>query len=146
MKKILFAVLLTVSIGATAFAAPEKIISHKVRHHFITFFNDAQNVEWKETEQFVKASFILNNEKVEAFYTHDGELLGTSKEFAFDKLPARALKSILNKYPYPEFNLQECIEFESSTGDKNYFVSFEKNDNINVLKISTYGIIEDFNS
>jgi len=145
MKKMFLAALLAVIIGASAFAAPEKSINYHIRHQFSAAFNDAENVSWKADRHFVKATFTLEGEQMEAFYNNEGDFLGTSKTFAFDKLPKKALAAIMKLYPYPPYKLQECIEFVNGDGDKNYFVSFQKENEKLVLQISSFGKVELFN-
>ena len=109
MKKIFLAALLAVSLGASAFTAPEKTVSYHIRHQFAATFDNAENVNWTSHKHFIEATFVLDGEQMQAFYNNDGEFLGTSKTFAFDKLPKKGLTAIMKLYPYPPYKLQECI-------------------------------------
>ena len=141
MKKILIVALVALATGTTAFAAP----SSKVTDHFASAFKNAKNVTWKEDGRFDKVSFQLGGENVEAFYDVNGELIGTSKTFAFDKLPKSALELITTKYTFPENQLRDCIEFTNGDSEKNYYVSFvKKNNDRFVLKITEGGIVSVF--
>jgi len=93
MKKLIIAAFIAVAITGSAFAKPIEVtaetVSYRVLNSFKADFADAENVSWKVDKDFVKASFILDDEKMEAFYNTDGELLATSKAVAFDKLPKK---------------------------------------------------------
>jgi len=143
MKKLFITALAAIAIGTSAFASPASI-STKVNDHFATSFGKAKNVTWKSSDKFDKVSFVLNNEKVDAFYDSDGELIGTSKTMAFDKLPKSALENITTKYLYPEYQLKECIEFTTAFNNKNYYVSMDKKNETLVLKITKAGTVSFF--
>ena len=144
MKKLFITALVALAIGTTAFASP-KSISAKVTNHFTNTFTKAQNVSWKTDEHFDKVSFVLNNEKVDAFYDMQGELMGTSKAIAFDKLPKSAIQTITTKYTFPDYQVKECIEFLNvNNNETNYYVSFAaKNENI-ALEITRTGSVSVF--
>jgi bisphosphoglycerate-independent phosphoglycerate mutase (AlkP superfamily) len=140
MKKLFILALIAIATGTSAFAGP----SSKVSNHFASLFNEAKNVSWKSTEDYDKVSFVLNNEKVEAFYNSDEELIGTSKTMAFDKLPKAALEIITTKYTYPAYQLTDCIAFNDANSGTNYYVSMKKAKETIVLKITPAGIVSVF--
>ncbi|HEY1018501.1 MAG TPA: hypothetical protein VGE25_05870 [Sediminibacterium sp.] len=143
MKKLFITALAAIAIGTSAFAGPSAI-STKVNDHFAASFSKAKNVSWKSSDRFDKVSFVLNNEKVDAFYDVNGELIGTSKTMAFDKLPKSALENITSKYQYPEYQLKDCIEFTSDSKETNFYVSMEKKNETLVLEITKGGMVSVF--
>lgn len=143
MKKLFIAVLFVTAIGTSAFANPSTV-NYKIMNNFRTDFVDAENVSWKVSNEFVKASFTLDNTRLNAFYNLDGELIGTSKTFELNKLPKRALQTITKKYPYPPYKLGECIEMTYPDGEKSYFLSFEINNETLVLQVSPTGYVSVF--
>ena len=143
MKKLFILALLAIATGTSAFAGPSSI-STKVSEHFTASFSKAKNVSWNTTAKFDKVTFQLNNETVNAFYDKDGDLIGTSKTISFEKLPKSALETLTTKYTYPEFQLKDCIEFVSSTNEKNYYVSFDKKDEKVVVEITKGGMVSVF--
>ncbi|MDE3143049.1 MAG: hypothetical protein KGL19_02760 [Bacteroidota bacterium] len=143
MKKLFIAVLFVAAIGTSAFANPTTV-NYKILNSFGTDFKGAENVSWKVTSEFVKASFVYENTKLNAFYNLDGELIGTSKTFELNKLPKKALETITKKYPYPPYKLGECIEMTYPDGEKNYFLSFEINNETLVIQVSRAGEISVF--
>ncbi len=143
MKKLFITALVAIALGTSAFAAPSTI-SNKVSNHFTNSFSKASNITWTITEDFNKASFIMNNEKIEVFYDGFGDLIGTSKSIQFDKLPKQAIETLTTEYTFPEYHVLECIEFVNADKEQNYYVSMEKDNATIVLKISQKGTVSLF--
>jgi len=143
MKQLFFMALLVIATGTSAFAGANTI-STKVNDHFTAAFKNAKNVDWKTDAKFDKASFVLDGKKVQAFYDVEGELIGTSKTWDFDKLPKSALETLTTKYTYPDYQLKDCIEFVNSNNEKNYYVSFDKKNETVVLEITKGGMVSVF--
>lgn len=143
MKKVFFMALAAIAIGTSAFAGPVSV-NAKVMEHFNASFSKAKNVNWNASDRFERVSFVLNNEKVNAFYDLNGELIGTSKNIAFDKLPKAAIETITTKYTFPEYSLKDCIEFENASNEKNYYISFEQKDENVVIEITKAGAVSVF--
>lgn len=141
MKKLLIAALMVIAVSASAFADNANI-NTKVLNHFQTQFEGASNVHWKTGESFVKASFVLNSQKMEAFYDVDGELIGTSYNVANEKLPTRAAKTIAEKYA--AYQVQETIEFDSVKDGLSYYVSLTGAQSKIVLQVSAQGEVSVF--
>ncbi len=72
-------------------------------------------------------------------YYKQGELIGTSISFDFDKLPKDAIYLITSKYTFPTYSLKACIEFTDVYGDKKYFVSMNSTKDQLFLDISNEG-------
>jgi hypothetical protein len=144
MKKLIMAAIIAVAITSSAFAAAPETVSYKVVSQFKTDFADAQNVSWKVGKDFVKASFILEDEKVEAFYNYDGDLVATSKAIAFNKLPKKALKIITEKFPFPPYELKEAIQMATAENGTEYYVSFETAKENIVVKVSNASVVSIF--
>ena len=144
MKKLLTLTLAVIALGTSAFADTNKKTSYNGAGHFKSTFTTAQEVNWSSDVNFEKVSFLENGIKKEVFYTHQGELIGSAKTFAFDKLPKSALQTITTKYTYPEFQLQDVIEFVNADGDNTYFVSMDNANMKIVLEISVYGQVTVF--
>jgi hypothetical protein len=143
MKKLFITALAALAIGTSAFAGPTSVKT-KVKNHFAVSFAKAQDVSWTSTGKFEQVSFILNNEKVTAHYDVYGDLIGTTKNLAFDKLPKAALESITTTFTFPDYQLKECIEFVNADNVKKYYASFETEDTTVVLEISENGRVDVF--
>jgi hypothetical protein len=143
MKKFFLLALVAIATGTSAFAEPATI-STKALKHVAASYKNAKDISWSTNEAFSKISFMLGEEKVETFYTTEGDLIGTTRSMAFDKLPKAAIETITTKYTYPQYQLKECIEFTSAYNENNYYISLTAaNDNL-VLEISKNGAVRVF--
>jgi hypothetical protein len=136
MKKFLLAVLVTVAVGSSAFAADANKLSSKVKNNFDAQFAGAENIEWAVRDTYTKFTFVLAEQKVEAFYSTDGELIATSRKAEFNKLPLSAIQQI--KKQYASYKVEETIEFDQD-GDRSYYVELDKNGKKQILQVSLYG-------
>lgn len=143
MKKLFILALIAIATGTSAFAAGTSA-NTKVNEHFAASFSKAKNVSWKTDARFEKVSFELGNEKVNAFYDTDGDLIGTSKNLAFDKLPKGAIETITTKYTFPDYQVKDCMEFTNATNEKNYYVSFNTANETVTLEITKAGMVSVF--
>ena len=140
MKKFLLAGLFAFVLSATSFAASNEANSKAVAH-LETAYTNAKDVSWVITSDYQKASFTIGNEKTDVYYNADGEILGSSKTMAYDKLPKAALETLSSEYTFPDYQLKDCIKFTDATDHTSYFVSFDnENENI-ILKISDNGVV-----
>ena len=132
MKKLLFAALLTVSLSASAFAEPST--GNYATSSFANDFKGASNVTWKITPNFVKASFVLHNVHMEAFYDTEGKILATSKVISADALPEKAKIIIAEKYG--NYSMKESIRMEGAEGDEADYLSMENEMETLILKVA----------
>lgn len=144
MKKILFLALITVSIAATAATDPASDVSFTVLNKFTAKFLKAENVDWKVTPQFIRASFTLNGKEMNAFYDSYGDLTAVTSKMDYSKLPERAIKAISLKYPFPPYQLTDCIEYRSAENELSYYVSLLTEQETIVLQISPAGNVSEF--
>lgn len=139
MKKLILTAVTVLSLTATAFATDGiKRVNHKVLKQFQTQYAEASDVNWNVTADYVKASFLHEDAKVEAFYSMDGEFIGQSSAATLQNLPRKAAKEISSKYA--NYIVTEVIEFTTST-ELNYFISLKSNGERVVLKVTTSGQI-----
>lgn len=143
MKKLIILAFIAIATGTSAFAGTNAATT-KVNEHFAASFSKARNVSWKSDSRFEKVSFEMGNEKVNAFYDTDGDLIGTSKNISFDKLPKASLETITTKYTFPEYQVKDVMEFTNASNEKNYYVSFQKGKESLVLEITKSGIVSVF--
>ena len=72
MKKLFIAALLVAGVGLSAFAFDGSKVNYKVKSSFEKEFFAAKNVSWTVGADFTKASFFIEDEKIEAFYSFAG--------------------------------------------------------------------------
>ncbi|MBS4042700.1 MAG: hypothetical protein KGZ59_02665 [Chitinophagaceae bacterium] len=107
-------------------------------------FSTAKNIHCKLKDNFIKVNLEIDGETKNVYFDLDENLIGESKKVELKTLPARALNYILQHYPYPKYNFYECIEFTDDKGFKNYYVAFEKNNQLITLKLDTKGRMSHF--
>lgn len=145
MKKILFATLVTLFIGTSAFAAP-KDAPYKSVSALKKAYQQSNQITWSKYETYQKASLVEAGMTTEMFYTLDGDLIGISKTFAYDKLPKNALNQMAVKYAYPEYELVKCIEFVNADNETNYYLSLSGLNEDLYLQINEKGQITALNN
>ena len=140
MKKLFFAAMVTIFIGTSSFSASANDEIRSVQA-FNASYNTNSSVNWKYTNNFHKATTVVNGTKSDYFYTPEGEFLASSKSYDFDKLPTQALKTLTTSYAYPAYTLEECIVIENADQEVNYYVSLVKANKKTILQISTDGTV-----
>lgn len=141
MKKFFIAAVLAVTVAGSALAADASKLSYRVKSNFETMFEGAKEVNWTIRESFTKANFTLAGEKVEAFFSPEGELIATARKVQYGTLPFKALKKIEKKHP--EAKVEETIELDQD-GDKSYFVSLHDNGKKEILQVTLSGAVVAF--
>jgi opacity protein-like surface antigen len=141
MKKLLLATLLAVSVAASAFAKDVTSATAAAQSNFKSEFKRAADVSWSATDQFVKASFVYNNEKMEAFYNANGDKIGTTRAIALEELPVKAKRAFAKKYD--GYTVKEAIEFDG-TDTTDYYISAENDKESVIIKVSNASWLSTF--
>ena len=141
MKKLFIAALIVVAAGTSAFATDVTKVDYKVKSSFEAKFYGAENVNWSARENYLKASFTLAGENVEAFFNAEGELIGSSRKLDFQRLPLNAIQKI--KKDFADYKVVETIEFDLD-GDRSYYVSLDNGQKSQILQVSLYGAVSSY--
>lgn len=144
MKNLLFAAMITLFIGTTAFAAP-KDAPYKSVTALKKAYQQTNQIKWSKFDNYQKASLVMDGITTEMFYTLEGDLIGISKTFAYDKLPKNALNQMATKYAYPEYELVKCIEFVNADNETNYYLSLSGFNEDLYLQVNEKGQITEMN-
>ncbi len=142
MKKLFIAAILVAAIGTSAFASDAGKVNFRVKNNFEAQFADATNVQWTLTSNYAKASFELNDETVDAFYSLDGEAIGISHKVNLKKLPLKAIQKI--RKDYSTYTVVETISFEQD-GEKSFYVSLADGNKKQIVQVSVYGNVSPYN-
>ena len=144
MKKTGLTMLMAVMICAASFAGDihktdKQKAGYIAKQEFRSDFPKIQTVQWSRDKQYSEAAFMKNGIQMHAFYNWDGNLTGTTHNFAYNNLPEPARKSIAKQYK--DYTVERTIVFkddESNLNDlfplvpyeyrTNYFVLLKKND------------------
>ncbi|HEX8461930.1 MAG TPA: hypothetical protein VF623_10890 [Segetibacter sp.] len=129
MKKLFIIALLALSIGSSAFANTTAAISKTVINRFYAEYKDASNVSWSTTGNYAKASFTVDNKKMEAYYNTNGEVVATSTNISLDELPVNAKRTFAKKFA--GYTVKEAIRFEGAE-ESGYYISAE-NDKLSII-------------
>lgn len=133
MKKLFFTALLAVSVAVSAFATDAKKINSIAVNNFEASFKKASDVSWTATKDYTKATFVLNNIRMEALYSREGDLIGTTHGITLEELPVNAKRNFAKKYH--GYTVKEAIRFEGND-EGAYFISAENEKESVVLKVS----------
>jgi len=93
---IVFSAILLV-ITATAFVGA-KPGGNPAEATFQKEFSGATNVKWTEGKDVISVSFVLSDSRIIAYFTNEGDLLGTERNVLFNQLPLAVVREINNRY------------------------------------------------
>ncbi|MBS1917331.1 MAG: hypothetical protein JST87_13720 [Bacteroidetes bacterium] len=130
-KRILICAMLLVATISFSFAKTTDGINDKVATSFKKDFANAQDTRWENGSDFIRATFSLNDEIVQAYYTQDGDLMAVTRNILSDKLPITQLLSL--KKNYSNYWISDLFEMYSN-GETAYYITIENADQKIVLK------------
>lgn len=116
MKKIILSITVSAALlfSAATYAA-DKNPGKTVEQAFNREFTQVKDVEWTtvNNEAVYKATFVFNNESLNAFFTPEGEFLGTTRQVSKSQLPIGVVTELDRQYP----NARLATVFEYSKKD-----------------------------
>ena len=124
MKKLLLVLGLVATMGVCS-AYPSERVSQKVLTSFKTEFTNAQNVEWETGNNYFRASFTMNEQRIFAYYNVNGELLSIARYISSFQLPVNLFTDIKNNYS--KYWITDLFEVSNSEG-LHYYVTLETAD------------------
>ena len=124
MKKLLLVLGLVATMGVCS-AYPSERVSQKVLTSFKTEFTKAQNVEWETGNNYFRASFTMNEQRIFAYYNVNGELLSIARYISSIQLPVNLFTDIKNNYS--KYWISDLFEVSNSEG-LHYYVTLETAD------------------
>ena len=132
MKKsiLMWAMMLTMGL-TSAFAYNDETINHKAVSSFKKDFNQAEDVKWENSKEYLKATFKLNDQVMFAFYNQAGELMAVTRNIVSNQLPITLLSNL--KRNYSAYWITDLFEVSSST-DASYYITLESAEQTLVLK------------
>jgi hypothetical protein len=132
MKKILLAGLFAVLLAGSAVAADATGVTSAIMTSFQNNFNNATDVSWTTKSDYSKASFTLNNRRMEAFYNTQGEMIASSENIKLEELPVNAKRTFAKEYG--SYEVKEAIHFQSNEEDA-YFISAQSEKESVIIKV-----------
>jgi hypothetical protein len=132
MRRIFLVAALATSLASSAFTPNETTVNHTIQQSFRNEFSDAKNVQWSKTSSYVKATFVLDNTSTEAFFSNEGDLIGTSHAIKLEELSTGAKRTYAQKYS--DYTVKEAILFKGMD-ESAYFISAQKEQTNVILKV-----------
>ena len=137
MKKIILDLSMLMAIGVTsAFANEDLKVNDKVLSSFGKDFTFAKNVQWREEGDYLKARFTISDMLTEAYYSKDGQFVGSARTLSFAQLPLSVIHEF-NK-DYKEESVMSILEITNSEGTS-YRIWLEKDNKKIKLNASSSG-------
>ena len=95
MKKILVSLSLVLTgVLASAFASNDPEPDQQVLDVFKKEFAAAQHVTWNKQDEFDKATFLLGDSWVVAYFNPNGELEGCLRDILFEQVPLAVMRTV----------------------------------------------------
>lgn len=125
MKKIFFAIGLFVTMGISSAFANEVKVSPRVLESFKTEFTNVQDVSWLAGDNYFRAAFTMNEQRVFAYYSTEGELMSVGRYISSLQLPITLFSDLKNNYS--NYWISDLFEVSNSEGI-HYYVTLENAD------------------
>ena len=122
MKKIVLT--LAIAISSIASFANDNVTTEALKA-FNNEFASASSVEWSESGNLYKASFLFNEQYVTAYYTPQGHLVGVAKNILSLDLPVKLQAKLKNNFA--DFWITELSEVSNNRGTT-YYITLENAD------------------
>ena len=123
---------------SSAFANEELKVNDKVLSSFGKDFTLAKNVQWREESGYLKARFTVSDILIEAYYSVDGEFIGSARNLLFEQLPLSVIREFNQKYD--EASILSVLEITNSEGTS-YRIWLEKDNKKIKLNATSAGDI-----
>lgn len=141
MKKIILSLTAMLTIGASAvFAGGDPETNPKAIAVFKKEFVNAESVKWSQEEGYNKVTFLLGGNRAIAFFSNEGELLGSARDLVYNQLPLSVMSSMDKRFTGAAiFDIREVT---NANGTHYKFTLEQKGKKYNVSVFSD-GYIED---
>lgn len=133
MKKLFITALLAATVAVSASASDGNKINSAAVNNFEVAFKKASDVSWTANKYYVKATFVLDNTRMEALYDLQGDFIGTTKGITLEELPVNAKRTFAKKYG--SYTVKEAIRFEGNE-EGAYFISADNEKESVILKVN----------
>ena len=130
-NRILFVAMLFVFGTSSLFANTVEGVNEKVLSSFKKEYNGAKEVYWQKGDQFLKATFTLNEKVYFAYYNEEGEKLALVRNVMSFDLPIPLQQDL--KESYGQFWISDLFEINAKE-ESAYYVTIENADSKITLK------------
>ena len=122
MKKILVALSLLLTVGMTSAFANEPKVNTSVLASFEKEFSFVKDAKWTVSDEFSKAVFILSDRRIEAYFSNEGEYLGSARDLIFNQLPMAVINAMNKRFG--DIGVYEIVE-RSTNGETLYYMTVD---------------------
>jgi hypothetical protein len=139
MKKIILSLTLSAALLSSAFTyAADNEPGLKVKQAFTSEFTQVKNVEWTTMtkEGVYQATFTFNNETLQAFFTEEGEFLGTTRQVLKSQLPVLVVTGLEKRYA--DARVVTIFEYSKKEG-LDYYITLTTNKGSMIVKATGNG-------
>jgi len=128
--------ILTMAI-TTANAAPDPV-SKQIQESFKKEFPNTQALAWNAVGEFMRATFLLDGQRTEAYFSEDGTLQGSVRLLFFSQLPLAVMKAVEKRYQEPD-----ALDVYEVTNDEgtSYRITLESQEKKYKIKVDANGNI-----
>ena len=126
MKKLFLSLSLMLTVAGTVIANDRTNVNEQVATAFKKEFPGASLIEWNKPGEFYKATFMLWNHRIEAYFTEDGQLQGSMRSLFYNQLPLAVITSIDKRFEGAD--ILDVNEINSAEGTT-YTLLLEVNNN-----------------
>ena len=134
MKKILI-IIAFASASQMSFAKELPELTSIASLSFQKEFSKATEVQWQHSETFTKASFILDGQALNAYYTPEGDLIAVMRNILSSQLPLNLLLDLRKKHG--AMWITDLFEVVNGS-EHHYYVCLENADEKIVLKAKAH--------
>src|SRR5664279_4681176 len=107
MKKTILSIAIGLAVISTAFAKAPVKVNDRAMTSFKNDFRKATEVLWSANNNYIMASFQMDNEIQYAYYDFQGNLIGVVHHMLTSSLPADLSKDIKKRYSLSLIHISE---------------------------------------
>src|SRR5437763_16778440 len=134
MKRLFLVLTLSLSLTSIRSFSNGIEVSGNVLESFNQSFKNASDVNWSIVDHYYKASFVINDQHIAAFFNEEGQMIAMTRNITANQLPISLQLSL--KKNYSNYWITDLFEMNDEQGIS-YYVSIENGDATVVLKSNT---------
>ncbi|HMP93838.1 MAG TPA: hypothetical protein PKD90_13240 [Phnomibacter sp.] len=139
MKKLFLALAIGCSSLAALAAPTETKVTYRAQQGLMRDFGNIENVTWSSAKNdLLRATFEVDGQTVSAFYSADGQHIGTTVVYQRSELPLRLRMAIDRQLA--DYTLDEILEYQSES-DNAYYLRATKNGESKIFKGTANGTL-----
>jgi hypothetical protein len=137
---ILSAALFLAVCTGTVFANEGDVTNPQLEKILHREFSGAQHIKWNESGDYYNATFVLGGHRTIAWFSKEGELLGSARDMFYNQLPLVVMRALDKKFK--PVDIVELREITNAEGTRYKGIFEEKGKKYSVL-VSAEGAILD---